>query len=217
MALHDLGELYLDQIRDLYSAETQIVDALPKLIEAASHEQLRAGFQHHLDQTREHVRRLEQIAQRLNEDADGKTCHGMKGLLKEGKETMKEREDSDVLDAALIADAQRVEHYEIAAYGTAIAHARLLELDGVVNLLEETLEEEKEADRKLTALHSLATNRFLNGPVLNALQRTTVDDVQLVHLKIEHQYVAIEETKAKTNATGRPTPAKPAKPQPADG
>src|SRR6185312_4321313 len=91
MSLHDLGELYLDQIRDLYSAETQIVDALPKMVEAASHAQLKAGFQLHLDQTREHVRRLEQIARRFNEDPDGKTCQGMKGLLKEGKETMKER------------------------------------------------------------------------------------------------------------------------------
>ena len=152
MALHDLGELYLDQIRDLYSAETQIVDALPKLIEAASHEQLRAGFQHHLDQTREHVRRLEQIAQRLNEDADGKTCHGMKGLLKEGKETMKEREDSDVLDAALIADAQRVEHYEIAAYGTLRQFADVLGDMAAVEVLDKTAKEEGHADHLLTSI-----------------------------------------------------------------
>ena len=152
MALHDLGELYLDQIRDLYSAETQIVDALPKMIETATHDQLGAGFQHHLDQTREHVRRLEQIAQRLNEDADGKTCHGMKGLLKEGKETMKEHADSDVLDAALIADAQRVEHYEIAAYGCARTYAEALERSEDVRLLQQTLNEEAETDRKLTQI-----------------------------------------------------------------
>ena len=152
MALHDLGELYLDQIRDLYSAETQIVDALPKMIETATHEQLRSGFQHHLDQTREHVRRLEQIARRFNEDPDGKTCQGMKGLLKEGKETMKERADSDVLDAALIADAQRVEHYEIAAYGCARTYAEALDRMDDARLLQQTLDEEADTDRKLTAI-----------------------------------------------------------------
>lgn len=158
MALQDLADLYLDQIRDLYSAETQIVDALPKMIESASHEQLRAGFQHHLDQTREHVRRLEQIAQRLNEDADGKTCHGMKGLLKEGKETMKERADSDVLDAAIIADAQRVEHYEIAAYGCARTYAEALDRMDDARLLQETLDEEAETDRKLTEIAMSVVN-----------------------------------------------------------
>lgn len=158
MALQDLADLYLDQIRDLYSAETQIVDALPKMIESASHEQLRAGFQHHLDQTREHVRRLEQIARRLNEDADGKTCHGMKGLLKEGKETMKERADSDVLDAAIIADAQRVEHYEIAAYGCARTYAEALDRMDDARLLQETLDEEAETDRKLTEIAMRVVN-----------------------------------------------------------
>lgn len=158
MSLHDLGELYLDQIRDLYSAETQIVDALPKMVEAASHAQLKAGFQLHLDQTREHVRRLEQIARRFNEDPDGKTCQGMKGLLKEGKETMKERADSDVLDAALIADAQRVEHYEIAAYGCARTYAEALDRMEDARLLQQTLDEEAETDRKLTAIAESVVN-----------------------------------------------------------
>jgi ferritin-like metal-binding protein YciE len=152
MGLQNLGDLYLDQIRDLYSAETQIVDALPKMIEATSHAQLRSGFEHHLDQTREHVRRLEQIAQRLDEDPDGETCQGMKGLLKEGHETIKKREDSDVLDAALIADAQRVEHYEIAAYGCARTYAEALNRMEDARLLQQTLDEEAETDRKLTEI-----------------------------------------------------------------
>jgi ferritin-like metal-binding protein YciE len=150
MALQDLSDLYLDQIRDLYSAETQIVDSLPKMIEAASHDQLRAGFQRHLDQTREHVRRLERIAEQLGEDPDGKTCHGMKGLLKEAKETMKERADSDVLDAAIIADAQRVEHYEIAAYGCARTYAEALNRMNDAHVLQETLDEEAATDHALT-------------------------------------------------------------------
>jgi ferritin-like metal-binding protein YciE len=136
----------------LYSAETQIVEALPKMIEATSHAQLRAGFEHHLDQTREHVRRLEQIAERLDEDPDGETCQGMKGLLKEGHETIKKREDSDVLDAALIADAQRVEHYEIAAYGCARTYAEALNRTEDAQLLQQTLNEEAETDRKLTEI-----------------------------------------------------------------
>lgn len=152
MALENLGELYLDQIRDLYSAETQIVEALPKMIEAATHAQLKSGFEHHLDQTREHVRRLEQIAQQLDEDPDGETCDGMKGLLKEGHKTIKKREDSDVLDAALIADAQRVEHYEIAAYGCARTYAQALNRPEDAQLLQRTLDEEAETDRKLTEI-----------------------------------------------------------------
>ena len=152
MGLQNLGELYLDQIRDLYSAETQIVEALPKMIEATSHAQLRSGFEHHLDQTREHVRRLEQIAERLDEDPDGETCQGMKGLLKEGHETIKKRADSDVLDAALIADAQRVEHYEIAAYGCARTYAEALNRTEDARLLQRTLDEEAETDRKLTEI-----------------------------------------------------------------
>lgn len=152
MALQDLSDLYLDQIRDLYSAETQIVDALPKMVETASHDQLRAGFQRHLDQTREHVRRLQRIAEQLGEDPNGKTCHGMKGLLKEAKETMKERADSDVLDAAIIADAQRVEHYEIAAYGCARTYAEALNRKDDAHLLQQTLDEEAATDHALTEI-----------------------------------------------------------------
>lgn len=158
MALQNLDDLYLDQIRDLYSAETQIVEALPKMIEATSHDQLRAGFEHHLEQTREHVRRLEQIAQRLDEDPDGETCDGMKGLLKEGHKTIKKRQDSDVLDAALIADAQRVEHYEIAAYGCARTYAEALNRPEDAQLLQQTLNEEAETDRKLTEIAMSVVN-----------------------------------------------------------
>ncbi len=175
MALQDLGALYLDQIRDLYSAETQIVEALPKMIEAASHDQLRSGFERHLDQTREHVRRLEQIAQRLDEDADGKTCHGMKGLLKEGKETMKEKADSDVLDAALIADAQRVEHYEIAGYGCARTYAEALDRKDDVRLLQQTLDEEAETDRALTAIALSVVNPDAGAHTASASRLADVD------------------------------------------
>ena len=110
MAYETLRDLYVDQIQDLYSAESQILDALPKLIDKASHVRLRDGFQHHLEQTRQHAVRLEQIARRLNEAPHGKTCRGMAGLLKEGEDFIKDDGDQDVIDAGLIAAAQRVEH-----------------------------------------------------------------------------------------------------------
>ncbi len=123
MAFETLRDLYVDQIQDLYSAEGQILDALPKMIDKATHVRLRDGFQQHLEQTRQHSARLEQIARRLNEPPHGKTCKGMEGLLKEGAEFIKDDGDEDVIDAGLIAAAQRVEHYEMAAYGCARAYA----------------------------------------------------------------------------------------------
>lgn len=147
-----LRELYVDELKDLYSAEKQLTKALPKLAKAASSEQLRDGFEEHLEETKEQVRRLEEIFTMLNARAGGKKCLGMDGLIAEGAEIMGEDFRDEVMDAALISAAQRVEHYEIAAYGTATAFAELLEEPKQASLLRQTLEEEKQTDEKLTEL-----------------------------------------------------------------
>jgi len=150
MKLETMRELLIDELQDLYSAETQITKALPKLVKASSTPALKQAFEHHLEETKNHVKRLEQIFDGLNESPKGKTCEGMKGLLKEGDERVGEGGESEVLDAGLIAAAQRVEHYEIAAYGSVRTYAELLGEREAVRLLSETLEEEKAADTKLT-------------------------------------------------------------------
>ena len=147
-----LRHLYVDELRDLYSAETQLTKALPKMAKGSSNAELRQAFEEHLRQTSEHVSRLEQIFEMLNEKATGKKCLGMEGLVKEGAETLQENYEDSVMDAAIIGAAQRVEHYEIAGYGTARELARLLGEDEHVPLLEQTLEEEKQTDQKLTQL-----------------------------------------------------------------
>jgi len=147
-----LRELYIDELKDLYSAETQLVKALPKMAKAASNDELRQAFEEHLRQTSEHVSRLEQIFGELEEKPTGKKCVGMEGLVKAGSEVMKEAYADEVKDAAIIGAAQRVEHYEMAGYGTVRAFAELLGETEHVSLLEETLNEEKEADQKLTQL-----------------------------------------------------------------
>ena len=152
MTKNSLNELYVDELKDLFSAENQLVKALPKMAKAASSEELRQGFEDHLEQTKEHVARLEQIFESIGESAKGKKCLGMEGLVKEGAEIMDEDFDSDVMDAALISAAQRVEHYEIAAYGTVRDYAELLNQREQASLLQETLDEEKETDRRLTEL-----------------------------------------------------------------
>ncbi len=152
MSLDTLQDLYVEQIRDLYSAEQQIVDALPKMVDAANDERLSAGFAKHLEQTREHVRRLEEIGERMQERITGKKCKGMAGLLKEGEEAVDEEGESTILDSGLIAAAQRVEHYEIAAYGCARTFAEALGLDDDAELLQKTLDEEAETDKQLTKI-----------------------------------------------------------------
>jgi len=147
-----LKQLYIDELKDLYSAETQLVKALPKMAKASSNAQLRQAFEDHLRQTSDHVARLEQIFETLDEKATGKKCLGMEGLVKEGSETMEEDYTEEIKDSAIIGAAQRVEHYEIAGYGTVRALAELLGENEHVALLEETLEEEKQADEKLTQL-----------------------------------------------------------------
>ena len=152
MAQGSLRELYIDELRDLYNAETQLTKALPKMAKASSNDELREAFEEHLRQTSEHVSRLEQIFDNLEEKPTGKKCLGMEGLVKEGAETMREEYEDAVMDAAIIGAAQRVEHYEIAGYGTVRDMAKLLGEDEHVSLLEQTLEEEKETDQKLTEL-----------------------------------------------------------------
>ena len=154
-------ELYIDELRDLYSAESQLVKALPKMAIAATSPDLQDGFNEHLEQTKGHVQRLEQIFKELEESPKGKTCKGMEGLIKEGSEAIEEYEGT-ILDAALIGAAQRVEHYEMAGYGTVIAFAKEMGHSEQVSLLEETLEEEKETDEKLTELSS-TINAEANG------------------------------------------------------
>ena len=152
MTADTLRELYVDELKDLYSAEKQLVRALPRMAKAATSEELRAGFEEHLEQTKGHVERLEEIFSALGEKAGGKKCKGMEGLVAEGAEVMGEDFEDDVMDAALIAAAQRVEHYEIAGYGTVCAYAQILGEDEQLNLLQQTLDEEKETDQKLTEL-----------------------------------------------------------------
>jgi ferritin-like metal-binding protein YciE len=151
MQENSLQELYVEQLRDLYNAENQLVKALPKMARAARSEALRQGFEHHLEQTKGHVDRLEQVFSAMSENPKGRKCAGMEGLLEEGEEVIKEQSSSDALDAGLIASAQRVEHYEIAAYGTVRSFAEFLENEAV-DLLQQTLDEERETDEKLTEL-----------------------------------------------------------------
>jgi ferritin-like metal-binding protein YciE len=147
-----LRALYIDELRDIYNAEKQLTKALPKMAKAASSTELRNGFTEHLEQTKGHVERLEQIFEALGERATGKKCAGMEGLVEEGSEIMEGDFEGNLMDAALISAAQRVEHYEIAAYGTVSAFAELLGESEHVSLLQETLDEEKQTDEKLTEL-----------------------------------------------------------------
>ncbi len=151
MAQQTLETLYINELKDLYSAEQQLVKTLPKLAKNAETQDLSEAFTNHLEETKKQVSRLEEIFESLGENPKGKKCVGMEGLIKEGSETMEELEGK-VLDAGLISAAQRVEHYEIAAYGSVCAFAELLDRSEDLSLLKETLEEEKRADEKLTEL-----------------------------------------------------------------
>ena len=152
MQMNSLRELYVEELRDLYSAENQILKALPRMIRAASNKELQRAFSLHERQTQQHVKRLDRIFRMLDESARGKKCKGMEGLLEEGQELIKERPEPEVLDAGLISAAQRVEHYEMAGYGTVRTYARQLGEDEQANLLQETLNEEGETDKLLTSL-----------------------------------------------------------------
>lgn len=147
-----LKELYIKELRHTYDAEKQITKALPKMAKAASSSQLRQAFEMHLDQTKNHIKRLEQIFEDLDESPKGESCDGMEGLIEEGSDLIDEDFDPEAKDAGLIAAAQRVEHYEMAAYGTARTYATILGDKKAASLLRETLDEEKETDLKLTGL-----------------------------------------------------------------
>jgi ferritin-like metal-binding protein YciE len=150
--LSNLSDLLVHELQDLYSAETQLVKALPKMAKAASSEDLRSGFNEHLEQTKQHVERIERAMEMLNASPHGKTCKAMQGLIAEGEDVIKEDALDSVRDAALIAAAQKVEHYEIAGYGSARTFAELLFKDDVAEILQETLDEEGETDRRLTEI-----------------------------------------------------------------
>jgi ferritin-like metal-binding protein YciE len=152
LKLDSLRDLLVEQLRDLYSAETQLVEALPKMTEAASSQELKSAFEHHLQQTYEHVSRLKDIFGDIGEKSSGEACEAMKGLIKEGEILLKAEGDPDVRDAGLIGAAQRVEHYEIAGYGTARSLAQRLGDSQVAGTLQLTLNEEAEADKKLTSI-----------------------------------------------------------------
>jgi ferritin-like metal-binding protein YciE len=158
MKLDSLQHLLVDQLKDLYSAENQLVKALPKMAKAASTPELRAGFEEHLEQTRKQVERLEAISEQMGISPKGKKCAAMEGLIEEGKELIEEEPDPAVLDAGLIAAAQKVEHYEMASYGCARTWAEQLGLEEAAGLLQETYEEEKETDEKLTQLAKQKVN-----------------------------------------------------------
>jgi ferritin-like metal-binding protein YciE len=152
MSENTLRELFIDELRDLYDAENRLVKAIPKMAKACSSNELRSGFEHHLEQTKGHVDRLKQILTSLEEKPTGKKCPGMTGIIREGEETLDEDFEGNVMDAAIISIAQRVEHYEIAAYGCVRAWAQELGEQDAAALLEKTLTEEKETDAKLTEL-----------------------------------------------------------------
>lgn len=152
MELDTLKDLYVEGLKDLYSAENQILKALPKMIKASTDRQVKAAFRSHERQTREHVKRLERICKELGVSPRGKKCEGMEGLIKEGKSLIQERPDKDVLHAGLIAAAQHVEHYEMAGYGTMRTYARELGYPGQARVLQTTLNEEGDTDKKLTRM-----------------------------------------------------------------
>src|SRR6185437_4173931 len=158
MQMQDLQDLYVEQLRDLYNAGNQLVKALPKMAKAASNEELSQGFLDHLEETKGHVERLKEIFDKLGKKPTGKVCKGMEGLIEEGKEAMEDDAEPDVLDANLIAAAQRVEHYEIAGYGTVRSFAKLLGDNQGAKLLQQTLDEEGACDKRLTKLAESSIN-----------------------------------------------------------
>jgi ferritin-like metal-binding protein YciE len=163
MAEKNLKSVFVDELRDIYSAEQQLIKALPKMAKAATSEELRSGFEQHLEQTKEHAARIEKIFSSMGEPAKGKKCKGMEGIVSEGGEVMSEDYEGAVMDAALISAAQRVEHFEMAAYGAVHAYAELMGESEAASLLEQTLEEEKATDQKLTDLSKQINSQAYKG------------------------------------------------------
>ena len=158
MEMETLQDLYVEELKDLYSAERQLIKAIPKMIKAATHPQLKKAFQDHLKKTELHAERLERVCAELGVSPRGKKCEGMEGLIKEGASLIQEKPEKDVLDAGLIAAAQHVEHYEMAGYGCVRTYARTLGYDAQADLLQQTLDEEGEADHLLTAIAESSIN-----------------------------------------------------------
>jgi ferritin-like metal-binding protein YciE len=158
MKLNTLQKLYTDELRDLYNAENQLLKALPKMAKAASSEELKEAFEQHLEQTKGHVKRLEQVFEELDEKPKGKTCHAMKGLIEEGSEILEEDGETSVRDAGMIVAAQKVEHYEIAGYGSVRTFAHLLGQNKAAELLQATLDEESETNEVLNRLAESVIN-----------------------------------------------------------
>jgi ferritin-like metal-binding protein YciE len=162
MPLKSLQDLFEDELKDVYSAEKQLLKALPKMAKAATSDELRSGFDEHLEQTKGHVERIERVFELIDKPARAKKCKAMEGLIEEGSELMEEKAEPEVKDAALIAAAQKVEHYEIATYGTLVTWARQLGFEEAANLLQETLDEEKDTDMKLTQMAETEINAAAN-------------------------------------------------------
>lgn len=158
MKLNTLQKLYTDELRDLYNAESQLLKALPKMAKAASSEELKEAFEQHLEQTKGHVKRLEQVFEELDEKPKGKTCRAMKGLIQEGSEILEEDGETSVRDAGIIVAAQKVEHYEIAGYGSVRTFAHLLGQNKAAELLQATLDEESETNEVLNRLAESVIN-----------------------------------------------------------
>jgi ferritin-like metal-binding protein YciE len=166
MKIETMEDLFLEQVEDLYDAEKRLVKALPKMADASTSQSLRQAFESHLIETESHVSRLETIFRALGQDPQSHTCDAMKGLISEGEDTISDIDESPLRDAGLIAAANRVEHYEIAAYGSARTFADILGLSEAASLLEQTLQEEKKADQKLTQLaESMVNDEALRSPV----------------------------------------------------
>lgn len=161
--MKNLQDLYLNEIRDLHDAESQIIEALPKMVKHAEHEKLKKALQEHLEETKQQRNRLDQILKRHDKGQSGKACKAMRGIISEGESVVEEAKESDVRDAAIIAAAQRVEHYEISGYGTVATYAEQLGFSEDHDLLSETLSEEKEADEKLNKIAKGMVNKEAVG------------------------------------------------------
>jgi ferritin-like metal-binding protein YciE len=159
MKITNATELLTDMLQDVYSAETQLLKALPKMVQKATAQPLRKAFENHLEETKDQVRRLEQVFEILGADPEGEHCEVMEGLVEEAEQLIKAISDKDLLDAALIGAAQKVEHYEIASYGTILTFAKLLNDDKIAEILGKTIDEEKKADMKLTELAEHIVNQ----------------------------------------------------------
>ena len=191
----DLNELFLDTLKDIYYAEKQILKALPKMAKAASAEELRTAFSDHLEETRGQVTRLEKIFKNLDVSPKGKKCKGMEGLIEEGQEMLEEDAEPEVLDAGLIAGAQRAEHYEMAAYGAVRNYAETLGFSTAADLLQQTLDEEKQADQKLTELAEGFINNSAENGSTTAMRNGEADQEMLgEEIDEDDEDVEVEET-----------------------